>query len=154
MLLSRIVPSLPLGLIVPLALPAIASAAPLDAVAVAEHATLINQLIMAALLAASVAGAVVCGLKLAAGPRQAGGSLFLSGLRFGGPLAGLLGAAWQALRSFIALSNLTTEPSLHALAPGLAECMLLIVLGLFAGAVAVMGNWALEARIDQAVLRP
>jgi predicted transcriptional regulator len=93
MLLSRIVPSAVLGLISALAMPAMANAAPLDAVAVVRHATLINQLIMAALLAASVGGAVVCGRKLAAGPRLAGGSLFLSGLRFGGPLAGLLGAA-------------------------------------------------------------
>jgi biopolymer transport protein ExbB/TolQ len=40
------------------------------------------------------------------------------------------------------------------LAPGIAEAVLLVGLGVMAGAVAVIAHWALEARIDRAVLKP
>ena len=42
------------------------------------------------------------------------------------------------------------EPTLH---PYLAEIALMLGLGLLCGVVAVIANWAVEARIDRAVLR-
>jgi biopolymer transport protein ExbB/TolQ len=110
------------------------------------------KLVMAGLLAATVAAVVVCILKLASG-RLSGGSAFLAGLRVGGPLAGLLGAAYVALRMLIGLSNLESAPPLRIVAPGLAEAVLLIGLGLLAGAVATVCHWLVEARIDRAALR-
>ncbi len=40
------------------------------------------------------------------------------------------------------------------LAPGLAEAATLAMLGLLTGVVAVIAHWAVESRIDRAVLRP
>ena len=57
-----------------------------------------------------------------------------------------------ALNSALGMANVTYEVTLKILAPGFAEAVLLLGLGLFAGAVAVIGHWALEARIDRDVL--
>jgi biopolymer transport protein ExbB/TolQ len=53
----------------------------------------------------------------------------------------------------IGLSNLESAPPLRIVAPGLAEAVLLIGLGLLAGAVATVCHWLVEARIDRAALR-
>lgn len=139
---------------VALAAPALAWAAPLTPGGVFLGAGLIPKLIMVGLVLATAAALVVCALKLASAARLSGGSAYLSGLRAGGPLAGLLGAAYTALILFIGLSNAPTPPPLNEVAPGLAEIVLLIALGLLSGAVATVANWAVEARIDRAVLRP
>ena len=102
---------------------------------------------------ATLAALVVCAAKLATGPRLSGGSAYLSGLRVGGPLTGLLGAAWAGLNMSIGLSNVVGPAPFNVLAHGLSEVMLLIVLGLLAGAVAVVANWTVEARIDRSVLK-
>ena len=68
-------------------------------------------------------------------------------------LAGALGASYTALCSALGMANVPYEVTLKILAPGFAEAILLLGLGLFAGAVAVIGHWALEARIDRDVLR-
>ena len=101
---------------------------------------------------ATVAAGVVCWTKLASGPRLAGGSAFLSGLRLGGPLAGLVGAAYGGLLMAIYTANSATLAPAHVVAQGVAEAMMVILLGLLCGAVAVIANWAVEARIDRAVL--
>lgn len=125
----------------------------LTAAGVFAHATPFVQLIVLALVAAMVAALVVCGLKLASGPRLTGGSAFLSGLRLGGPIAGALGAGYGVLNMCIGLSNVTPTPPVSVLAHGWAEAMLLVVLGFLTGMVAVIANWAVESRIDRAVLR-
>ena len=112
------------------------------------------KLVMAVLLAATIAAAVVGVMKLSSGPRLTGGSAYLSALRLGGPLLGLLGAAYVGLFMFIAISNAPTAPTMTQLAPGLAEIVMLLVLGFLAGGVAVAFHWAVEARIDRAVLKP
>ncbi len=134
------------------ALPCVACAEPLSALGVLQHANPVVQAIVVGLVLATLAALLVCGLKLAQGPRLAGGSAFLAGLRLGGPLAGLVGAAYNGLVMAIGLANRTGPAPLQVLAPGLAEVMLLILLGLVSGAVAVIANWAVEARIDRAVL--
>jgi len=112
------------------------------------------QLIMALLILATVAAAVVTIRKIMSGPRLTGGSTYLQALRLGGPLIGLLGAAYNVLMINIAIANIGQQPSYPVLAPGVAEAAFLFVLGLIAGVVAVICNWIVEARIDRAVLRP
>lgn len=135
------------------ALPAVALAAPLTPAVVFMDAALFPKLIMLGLIGAVVATVVICARKLLAGPLLAGGSAFVSGLRLGGPLAGALGASYTALSSALGIANVPYEVTLKILAPGFAEAVLLVGLGLFAGAVAVVGHWALEARIDRDVLK-
>ena len=132
--------------------PAVVAAQGVTPAAVFGDAAPAVKLIMLGLLASIAAAIVVCVLKLAKG-HLAGGSAYLSGLRVGGPLAGFLGAAWSGLRMAIGLANVTTAVPVNVLARGAAEVMLLIVLGLLTGAVAVIANWAVEARIDRAVLK-
>ena len=112
------------------------------------------KLVMAVLLVATIAAAVVGIMKLASGPRLTGGSAYLSALRLGGPLLGMLGAAYVGLFMFIGISNAPTPPTITQLAPGWAEMVMLLVLGFLAGGVAVAFHWAVEARIDRAVLKP
>lgn len=110
------------------------------------------QIIMAALIIAALSAIVVTVIKLRSGPRLTGGSAYLQALRLGGPLIGLLGAAYNALMINIAIANVG-DVSYPVLAPGVAEAVFLFVLGLIAGVVAVICNWIVEARIDRAVLR-
>ena len=135
-----------------LAMPAVAAAGPITPVAVVANATAVAKLILLCLLVLIGAAVVVCARTLASGPRLAGGSAFLAGLRLGGPLTGLMGAAWSGFMMSMGLANIGRPAPINVLAPGLAEMSLMIVLGLLAGAVGVVGTWAVEARIDRAVL--
>ncbi|WP_298099585.1 hypothetical protein [Brevundimonas sp.] len=110
------------------------------------------QFLMIALVAASLAAIVVTGLKLASGKRLNGGSAFVSALRLGGPLMGLVGAAFVVLMGFIGIANFGPVP-MPVLAPGFAEAALLFLLGLIAGVVGVVCHWIIEARIDRTVLQ-
>ena len=112
------------------------------------------KMIMLALIVAGLAAVGVTVRKVLSGPSLTGGSAFLQALRLGGPLIGLLGAAWNVLVINIAIANIGQQPSYPALAPGVAEAVFLFVLGLITGVVAVICNWVVEARIDRAVLRP
>lgn len=115
-------------------------------------ANVFMKLIMVLLIAATIAAVVVAGIKLASGSRLTGGSAFLSALRLGGPLISLLGATYIALTGFMAVAQVG-ETSLAIWAPAIAEATLLLLLGLLSGVVAVIANWAVEARIDRALLR-
>ena len=108
--------------------------------------------VMLILTVALIAAVVVTARKVGSGPHLNGGSTFLSALRLGAPLLGLLGAAFNALMMFIGLSNMGPQP-LNVLAPGLAEASFLLVLGLIVGVVAVVGHWIVEARVDRLVLK-
>jgi hypothetical protein len=125
----------------------------LSMIGVAMNAPPVPKLIILALAIASVAAVIVCIGKLASGPRVSGGSAFLSGLRFGGPLAGLFGAALTGLNIAIGTANAAGPAPANILARGYAEIMLLMVFGFFTGAVAVIANWAVESRIDRSVLK-
>ncbi|MFK4057872.1 hypothetical protein [Brevundimonas sp. NPDC046655] len=115
-------------------------------------ANVFMKLIMVLLIAATIAAVVVAAVKLASGSRLTGGSAFLSALRLGGPLISLLGAAYIALTGFMAVAEIG-QTNLVIWAPAIAEASLLLVLGLLSGVVAVIAHWAVEARIDRAVLR-
>jgi hypothetical protein len=142
------------GLAALLACPALAQAAPLTPALIFMHAAPLPKLIMLGLIVATVAAVVICAIKLRAGRKLSGGSAFLSGLRVGGPLAGLLGAANVCLNMSIGVANSPVSLPMNILAPGIAEAVLLVGLGLLAGSVAVIANWAVEAQIDRTVLAP
>lgn len=109
--------------------------------------------VMVVLVLASVAAVGLTAVKLKSGPTLTGGSAFVSALRLGGPLIGLLGASWNALMSFLAIANVGVQPPFPVLAPGFAESTLMFWLGLMSGVVAVVCHWVIEARIDRAVLK-
>ena len=135
-----------------LAAPGVAWAANVGPVEVFANAAPLQKALALALSAAIIACLVVGVRKLAAGPHAGGGSAFVSGLRLGGPLAGLLGGAYAAIRMSAGLAQMPGNPGLNALAPAFAEAASLVALGFAAGAIAVVLNWAIEARLDRAVL--
>ena len=109
--------------------------------------------LMILLVLASLAAVAVTALKLANGRRLAGGSAFVSALRLGGPLLGLLGAVFVLLNGFIGIANVGVSVPMAVLAPGYAEAALLVFLGLVAGVVGVICHWIIDARIDRTVLQ-
>jgi hypothetical protein len=135
-----------------LALPAAATAEPLTPIGVFVDAAIPVKLIMLGLIVAPVAALVILAGKLAAGSRLSGGSAFLSGLRVGGPLAGLVGAAYAGMLMCMNLANTADPVPARLLARGGTEVMMALLLGLVAGSVGVIAHWAVEARIDRTVL--
>lgn len=134
--------------------PGLALAGPkLTPAIVFQDAALPMQIIMLLLILATLAAVAVTVRKVLSGPRLTGGSAYLQALRLGGPLIGLLGAAYNVLMINIAIANIGQQPSYPVMAPGVAEAAFLFVLGLISGVVAVICNWIVEARIDRAVLR-
>lgn len=124
---------------------------PVTPLVVFADASVSMKAVMLVLAIALIAAVVVTARKVMSAPHLHGGSTFLSALRLGAPLLGLLGAASNALMMFIALAN-TGPQSFNVLAPGLAEAAFLLVLGLIVGVVAVVCHWIVEARVDRAVL--
>ena len=134
-----------------LAAPGLAHAGAMTPTTIFFDAAPSMKLLMILLLVASVAAITVTARKLMSGRHLTGGSAFLSALRLGGPLIGLLGAAFNGLMMFIGLAQ-GPQP-FEVLAPGLAEVAFLVFLGLFSGVVGVICHWAVEARIDRTVLK-
>jgi hypothetical protein len=114
-----------------------------------EQAGPLQQLVVITLILAAVA---VLAIKLSGGRRLSGGSAFLSSLRFGAPIIGILGACDSGLNMTLGMANLPFPPTLKMFAPGIAESFLMIGLGFFAGAIAVFAHWVVESRIDRQVL--
>jgi biopolymer transport protein ExbB/TolQ len=71
-------------------------------------------------------------------------------VRSAGVPLGFLGGAYVMFSSFMGISNVRPAPSLTVVAPGLAEAMLAIMLGLLATTVAVICERHLEARVRRA----
>ena len=136
-----------------LLLPGMARAAALTPAEIFANAAPVQKLIILGIVVATLAGIVVRALKLAPGRTISGGSAFISGLRLGGPIAGLLGGAFAALQMSLGVANMTYASTLKVLAPGFAEVAAVIALGLLSGAIAVALNWSIEARIDRQVVR-
>lgn len=142
--------SLLLGLVF---IPGVAVAGPqLSLGTVFFDAVLLMKALMAILVVSAVAAVAVTLGKVARAPRLAGGSAFVSALRLGGPLLGLMGAAYTLLTMFIGIANVGVEVPMAVLAPGFAEAAMLFLLGLFAGTVGVICHWVIDARIDRTVL--
>jgi hypothetical protein len=115
-------------------------------------AGLFPKVILIVLFAAMIAAIVICVRKLSAGSKLSGGSAFVSGLRAGGPLLGLLGGGYGLLNITIGLTVLRPK-DLYVVMPGVAETVFVILIGLLAGVVAVIAHWAIESRIDREVLK-
>jgi hypothetical protein len=79
--------------------------------------------------------------------QQIPGLTFLSALSAGGPMIGLFGASYGLLDMCIGIANKRPSATLIMLAPGYAEAMLCICLGLLAGAVALVGHRHLSGRM-------
>lgn len=131
--------------------PAAANATPLGFTEVFTNAAPIQQLIMLGITIATLAAIILSVSKLLPG-RLSGGSAFVSSLRFAGPVAGLLGAAYAGWKMCIGIVTVGSAPSLKVLAPGFAEIATLIALGALSGIIAIALAWAIEARIDRQVL--
>lgn len=129
-----------------------ANAAALTLPSIFMNAAPLQKLVMLGIAASAVAALVVAGRKLAAGSKLAGGSAFVSGLRLGAPIAGVLGGAYAAINMSLGIANVPYTPTLKVLAPGFAEIAALVGLGFLVGVLAVVLNWAIEARIDRQVL--
>lgn len=110
------------------------------------------KLVMLLLVVGALAGVIVTVLKLASGRGLSGGSAYVSALRLGGPLLGLVGSMYVLLMGFIGMANVGEPIPMAVLAPGYAEAALLFLLGLLAGVVGVICHWIIEARIDRTVL--
>jgi hypothetical protein len=139
-----------------LAAPAVASAAErpmLTPVMVFADAAPFQKFLVLALLGAMIAAIAVAARKMAQGPAIAGGSAFISNLRSGGPLLGLLGATYSAFAGALGVVNFN-PPDMRVIAPGVAESLFVLTLGVLAGCVAVVCHWAIESRLDKAVLKP
>jgi hypothetical protein len=132
--------------------PSLAQAASFTPVSIIFDAAPPVQFLILGLLLSLLAAVFICLKKLMQGPRISGGSAFLKGLRLGGPLAGFVGATFTGLNMAIGLSNAKEMPPIQVLAPGYAEIAFLVLLGLLVGSVAVITNWAVEARLDRTVL--
>jgi hypothetical protein len=138
---------------VPIAAQAAPQTASLTPVMVFQNAAIPVQAIMLGLVGAMIVAIGVSAMKLATPAGHSGGSAYLTGLRLGGPLAGVLGAAYTLLVMFLFISGTSKPVSLNELAPGFAEALVLVLLGFACGAIAVIGKWAVDARIDRAVLK-
>ncbi len=117
-----------------------------------EFAGPLQKFVMVILVVAMVAALAVLALKLGGGKRLSGGSAFLSGLRLGAPVIGILGACDSGLNMTLAVASVPIEVTPKMLAPGIAESFLMVGLGFLAGAIAVVAHWAVESRIDRQVL--
>jgi len=132
-------------------MPTAVYATPLSFTDVAANAAPVQQLIMLAIAIATLAAIILSVFKLLPG-RLSGASAFVSSLRFAGPVAGILGAAYAAWKMSIGIATITYTPTLKVLAPGFAEIATLIALGALSGIIAIVLTWAIEARIDRQVL--
>lgn len=117
-----------------------------------EFAPPVEQFIIVVLILAIVAALADLALELAPGGRAAGGSAFVSGLRFGAPILGVLGACHAGLYMTLAIASIPIEPTLKMLAPGVAQAFLMIGLGFLAGALAIVAHSLVEARADRQML--
>ena len=142
-----------LAVAVTMAVPAVAQAEPLNTLRVIRDASIANQILMLIPTLAAGWAIVVCWRKVAAGPELITGSVFLSGLRFAGPLFGCLAAAHVLFGMTIGMSNVPVPPTMKELAPGFAEAVFALMLGILSGVVAAVANAIVEGRIDRAVLR-
>jgi biopolymer transport protein ExbB/TolQ len=111
----------------------------------------VNRAVMVGLIIATVVAVVLWAVRLTQKVDVTGWSLsYFRGLKGAGPFVGATGAAYTLLLSFIAVSNVRPSPSLTVMAPGIAEAILQILLGLLAAAVAVVCERHLEGRIRRA----
>ncbi|CAN7409650.1 MotA/TolQ/ExbB proton channel family protein [Phenylobacterium sp. LjRoot164] len=115
-------------------------------------ASRLNQGVMLVLMVMGVAAvalwALGFGRSLSAQPsRSVGGLRYLKGMWVGALLLGLFGASFTLVSGFMGLANVRPTPAMAVLAPGYAEAMFQVMLGLAASALAVICHQDLDARL-------
>ena len=130
-----------------LALPTAASAAerPLRPIHIFGDSAPLQKLIILFLAGSIVATGVIVARALTS-RRPSSGSAFVSGLKTGGPLVGLLGALYSFMNGAIGVANIPITPTARIIAPGVAESLFVLGLGVLAGAVAAFAHAFIEAR--------
>lgn len=130
-----------------------AAVKPLTLGGVFGDAALEVQVVMGGLILSGITAVVVWALALGR-TRHGGlnasptGLTFLKAVSGAAPLFGLAAAAYTLLMSALGLANVRPTPSLAVIAPGLAEALLSVFLGLLAAAVATTLRRHLEGRLD------
>jgi len=115
-------------------------------------ASRLNQGVMLILMlmaaAAVVLWALGIGRSLSAQPsRSVAGLRYLKGMWVGALLLGLFGGSYTLVCGFMGLANVRPTPAMAVLAPGYAEAMFQVMLGLAAAALAVICHQDLDARL-------
>lgn len=115
-------------------------------------ASRLNQGVMLILIAMGLAAIVLWALgfgrSLSSQPsRSVAGLRYLKGMWVGALLLGLFGASFTLLSGFMGLANVRPTPAMAVLAPGYAEAMFQVMLGLAASTLAVICHQDLDARL-------
>ena len=111
---------------------------------VVADASLEMKALIALLLIAAIAAVVLWVLGLRGRTRGLG---FLAGWRAAGPLLGLAGAGYVLTIGFVALGTLRpAEPLFLVMAPGLAEAVLSLTVGVLGGGLAALAYGHLTTR--------
>ena len=106
-----------------------------------------SGLILAALVAVAVWLVQLVRLRRRRSDSVAGAIAYLSGQAAAAPLFGLLGMSYGLLAICIGITNKRPGPTLLALAPGLAEALMSLGLGILAAAIATVAHHHLKARL-------
>jgi hypothetical protein len=127
----------------------------LSLIGVFEGAMPVLQLVFAGLGLAVIAALATWLIQLALFSRgrrdsAAGAIAYLAGQVAAAPLFGLSGAIYGLVAICIGITNKRPGPTLMALAPGLAEALLSLGLGILAAAVATVALHHLKARLQVA----
>lgn len=130
-----------------------ASAAAFDVGAIVSASDAVSKAVMVSLLLASGAAVALAAAKVLARGGLTGGSAFVRGLRWAGPLLGLAGALHVMLTLFIGMARFGGSVPLAVYAPGLAEGVLVLLIGVVSGLVGVVCHAVIAARIDRAILQ-
>jgi biopolymer transport protein ExbB/TolQ len=104
------------------------------------------KLVMAGLLVAAVAALVLWILQLGRRTPSPRAMAFLSAWSGGAVLVGLFGAAYTLMNSMLGLSNLRPAPTISVVAPGIAEALASVMLGLLGAAIATLAHRHLQGR--------
>ena len=124
----------------------------LNLLGVFSEAAPVMQLAFAGLILAAVAALAVWLIQLVRLARRrsdsvAGAIAYLSGQAAAAPLFGLLGMSYGLLSICVGIANKRPGPTLLALAPGLAEALMSLGLGVLAAAIATVAHHHLRARL-------
>ena len=127
----------------------------LDLAGVFFDAALVPKLLMLILALAAPAAVAVWALCLpkvgrgdAKGVARSLGTLRV--IRSAAVPLGFFAASYVLLHLFMSLANVRPTPGLTVMAPGFAEVMIMVMLGLFTATVAVVAERHLEARVRRA----
>jgi hypothetical protein len=116
------------------------------------------KLLMLVLIAVGIAALVLLVLKLATSAnahpdatRLSRGLGFLAATGKAAPLAGLAGSLYVLLLGALGVANSPVPVTASVLAPGIAEALLLVLIGVLAAVPAVIAHWLVRTRMARMV---